>query len=62
MDMMTVDRFTRFQTAMVTSVPPVKCRLPMYAQDSCYPKFTEKDCHTCGLKYEREMADGNSRI
>lgn len=52
MELMTVTRFLKFQTAMVTSVPAVKCVIPMYSQDSCYPKFSETKCHECGKKWE----------
>lgn len=52
MELMPVHRFLKFQTAMVTSIPVVKCIIPMYSQDSCYPKCSENTCHDCGWKWE----------
>lgn len=52
MNKLPLDKFLKFQTERVTCIPVVKCILPMYSQDSCYPRHAENTCHECGFKWE----------
>lgn len=52
MERLPIEKFTRFQTEKVTQVPLPKCRMPLYVNDTCYPRYAEDDCHKCAIEWE----------